>query len=400
MSLYLSRDSSMSTLATELLNENPEELADADLLRGIDLLTASNRYLALENEVLELYLQRMDPDLLAGLQDVASLPISRSALSMLSSRFGSESGSIRSFLQLTGSSAMSSLIERGPRINMSNKEDIASRETDDLRTALEELRLTSRRKRAALKAKLEETKLSLAEVREAREDLEAATQAGRIPAEKFVRHMDEWLKRADSLVEKLRLRTSTLRSMLVRFNQLLEQKEELGEKLHPIDFEQLKIENKQLQECIEHKNRHLVELKKMAGNQITFSSTGSCNLQLANQKKKMLEQMSDLSELQEEMANKNKQMRAMAREADTVEMEMNKAAACLDNVRTLMDNYSNTVPDVMDYVHKKAELYEMRRALKVWTRRQKIQQTALIACRRVLRQLTAPERRSSRQMFN
>jgi hypothetical protein len=42
------------------------ELADADLLKGIDLMIASNHYLALENEVIEIYLQRMNPDLLLG----------------------------------------------------------------------------------------------------------------------------------------------------------------------------------------------------------------------------------------------------------------------------------------------------------------------------------------------
>jgi hypothetical protein len=42
------------------------ELADAELLKGIDLMIASNHYLALENEVIEMYLQRMNPDLLVG----------------------------------------------------------------------------------------------------------------------------------------------------------------------------------------------------------------------------------------------------------------------------------------------------------------------------------------------
>jgi 2',3'-cyclic-nucleotide 2'-phosphodiesterase (5'-nucleotidase family) len=35
-------------------------------VKGIDLMTASNHYLALENEVIEMYLQRMNPDLLVG----------------------------------------------------------------------------------------------------------------------------------------------------------------------------------------------------------------------------------------------------------------------------------------------------------------------------------------------
>jgi hypothetical protein len=49
-------------------------LADADLMKGIKLMTTANHYLALENEVIEMYLQRMNPELLTGkLHDVKML---------------------------------------------------------------------------------------------------------------------------------------------------------------------------------------------------------------------------------------------------------------------------------------------------------------------------------------
>jgi hypothetical protein len=48
-------------------------------------------------------------------------------------------------------------------------------------------------------------------------------------------------------------------------NQLVEQKEALGENLHQIDFEQLKIENSQLLETIKQKNHNLLKMKKMTG---------------------------------------------------------------------------------------------------------------------------------------
>jgi histone deacetylase 6 len=67
------------------------------------------------------------------------------------------------------------------------------------------------------------------------------------------------------MVEKLRLHTSAMRPRFVRVNQLLKQKEELGENLHLIDFEQLKIENKQLVEKTEQKNHSLFEMKKITG---------------------------------------------------------------------------------------------------------------------------------------
>jgi histone deacetylase 6 len=56
-----------------------------------------------------------------------------------------------------------------------------------------------------------------------------------------------------------------LRCRFLRVNQLLEQKKELGENLHIIDFEQLKVENKELMEKTEQKNHSLFQMKKITG---------------------------------------------------------------------------------------------------------------------------------------
>ena len=44
------------------------------------------------------------------------------------------------------------------------------------------------------------------------------------------------------------------------------QKEEMGEVLHEVDFNQLKIENQQYLEKIDERNQDLLRLKLMAGN--------------------------------------------------------------------------------------------------------------------------------------
>ena len=46
----------------------------------------------------------------------------------------------------------------------------------------------------------------------------------------------------------------------------IKQKEEMGEVLHEVDFNQLKIENQQYLEKIDEKNQELLRLKLMAGN--------------------------------------------------------------------------------------------------------------------------------------
>lgn len=51
------------------------------------------------------------------------------------------------------------------------------------------------------------------------------------------------------------------------------QKEEAGEVRHEVDFEQLKIENKQFSERFEEKNQELLKLKLSAGNTMQVLNT-------------------------------------------------------------------------------------------------------------------------------
>ena len=67
-------------------------------------------------------------------------------------------------------------------------------------------------------------------------------------------------------MEKLRLKNSTLRVKKRKLQVQLKQKEEAGEVRHEVDFEQLKIENKQFNERFEEKNQELLKLKLSAGN--------------------------------------------------------------------------------------------------------------------------------------
>lgn len=69
----------------------------------------------------------------------------------------------------------------------------------------------------------------------------------------------------DTLIDKLRLKNSTLKQQKSKLKMQLKQKEEMGEVLHEVDFQQLKIENTQYLEKIEEKNQELMRLKLMAG---------------------------------------------------------------------------------------------------------------------------------------
>ena len=66
------------------------------------------------------------------------------------------------------------------------------------------------------------------------------------------------------MIEKIRLKNSTLKVQKHKLQTQLRQKEEMGEVLHAIDFDQLKIENQQYLAKIEERNNELLKLKMSA----------------------------------------------------------------------------------------------------------------------------------------
>ena len=75
------------------------------------------------------------------------------------------------------------------------------------------------------------------------------------------------------MAEKLRLKNMTLKSQIQKMETQLQQKEDMGEVLHVIDFDQLKIENQQYLEKIEERNNELLRLKLTTGNTVQVLNT-------------------------------------------------------------------------------------------------------------------------------
>ncbi len=80
------------------------------------------------------------------------------------------------------------------------------------------------------------------------------------------------------MVEKLRLKNATLRVKKRKLGGQLKVKEEAGEVRSEVDFEQLKIENKQFSGKFDEKNEELLKLKLSAGNTLQIlNSYKVCN---------------------------------------------------------------------------------------------------------------------------
>ncbi|XP_012276405.1 coiled-coil domain-containing protein 113 isoform X2 [Orussus abietinus] len=391
------------------------EMSDEDLKELLEQTLRTNRMLALENDVFERYLTRYDPQCLQTMaqilesakqaQMVASqlAPIS-SVLSLTGSgvgpaisrdKNGKASPSISS-LQTFGSRRFTGIqtipTQKGFKITLTHRMEMASREIEEMKRNLLSLEKVAAKKRANLAAEIEEVKLRIMETTDAALELDQVVKkgldpiSGKIPAEKFIRYMEDWLKTADSIVEKLRLKSSTLKSQIKKAKQQLQQREETGETLRAIDFEQLAIENQDYVRKIEEKNHYLLEMKKISGRY---------GLELTDQKQKLNDQMSTLKTIKKDIEAKKQQISKLENQRINTETEVQKTSQQVASILQLMDEY--TAPEVLDFVKIQAELREMQKTYKRLDRHKNIQMITIKTCKKRLegiKQDTKPSTRS------
>lgn len=357
-----------------------EDLTDQQLIDIVTDLETDYNHQSLENQIFREFLFNNDPSILHGFKTLFDFAKGEGPAppELLSDYALRRSG------KLDSASLSSMLDTRGPKVNISQKIDMVIKATEDIEAKLEIFLGKSQKVRTRLKAELEEFRIRECDIREARDIFEfnivthgvdKLTQ--RIPAEKFIRYMEDWLKSATLNIEKLRLRTASLQVHFKKVSQTLVQRQELGENVHPVDFDQLEIENKHFLEKIDQKNIHFVELKKM---------NGGANLVLSKHKKYLQKQQQEYNSLKSKIGKHEKLMLEIEKECDSVAKEAERAAETLEYIKKLKNSY--TVPDVMDYIKLKRELNEYRKNVKVWQRRKKIQDITLNACIRQMKNIT------------
>ncbi|KAL3907701.1 MAG: hypothetical protein SGPRY_010080, partial [Prymnesium sp.] len=178
-------------------------------------------------------------------------------------------------------------------------------------------------------------------------------RTGKTIAEKAVRYMEEKLRAKGATAEKLRLKNVTLKTQIQKMEGQLQQKEDMGEVLHVIDFDQLKIENQQYLEKIEERNNELLRLKLTTGNTV----------QVLNTLKHKLNNLTTESEwLKRETNQRKESLVKITEEIARVEQEKEQAAR-LDRKLRREENSESNMPQVLDYVSQKAEMYDVERQL-------------------------------------
>ena len=342
-------ESVLSATTPDHIDDLLADKTDEELAELVENTMGVNDVLKHETEIFERYLKRVEPkELAANFQTAPALPQAEN-LVRGRRRIRSRGGAVDKLLQLTPE----------------QKYDIAQHEIDVLRNEMKKMNEDAEKVLDGYKASLEELELWFAETKKGLYEFDrdvckgaVNSRTGEIVAEKVVRFFEDKLRSRDTLIEKLRLKNSTMRVLKKKLILQLKQKEEMGEVLHEVDFNQLKIENHQYLEKIDEKNQELLRLKLMAGN----------TLQVLNKYKEKLNLLTlDAVQLKSDIASKQEILKKFNLEIQTVEEERNNAEKKNMKLRQRLSDFK--VPNVQNYVEIKSNLIDLKKIVKSWERK-------------------------------
>ncbi|KNE63947.1 hypothetical protein AMAG_09010 [Allomyces macrogynus ATCC 38327] len=271
------------------------------------------------------------------------------------------------------------------------KAEIATRELEELRDDMEKRKLDWGKAMDNLRAEMEEIEIGVSEIKKAmyefkRDIVQTALseRTGKVMAEKVIRYFEDKMRARDTTLEKIRLKNSTLKTQKNKLMLQLKQKEEMGEVLHAIDFDQLKIENHQYLAKIEERNAELLKLKMAAGK----------IMQVMNVYKRRLAGLEDESgRLRFEIKSRRDLLARLHDEAQQVHGDTDKALRV--NKTLMAAGREFRVPSVMEYVMLKANHEELLTKVRSWRCKVEIAQMALTRNQQLLGAMVAESARTS-----
>merc|ERR1711998_175809 len=192
---------------------------------------------------------------------------------------------------------------------------------------------------------------------------------GKRMAEKVLQYFEKKLQAKDAQIQKLEAKNVSLTGSIKKM-------EQMGEVLNVIDFDQLKIENKQFLEKIEERNNELITLKLTTGNTV----------QVLNTLKKRLSKLNSESEwLMSEIAQRVDLKLKVEEDVDRVADEAR--ALTRANQRAKREQQTSDMPHVIEYVKQKLELDTLTKNVENWTQKARIAEGELQRQRRKLREM-------------
>ncbi|XP_037075828.1 coiled-coil domain-containing protein 113-like isoform X2 [Pollicipes pollicipes] len=367
-----------------------DQLTDEQLAKSTEQLQANVKMLQLETDVFEKFLQRVDPwehAATAGgsIQPGSSVQSTTPSLSPaqsasdVSTSDQSTRSTLRGRRKQSGKGGRSGYSGgmRGValvRLTPEQRCDVASRELEELNEALQAQENQHERSLQNLRAVLEAADIRLKEIQNVSAAFEKDVIKGavnprssRVMSEKVQRHFDELNKSRDALLEKLRLKNANMKTMTRKLETHMRQKEEMGEVLRQVDFDQLKIENQQFLDRIEDKNNTMIQLKLLAGR----------SLHELNQQKRKMQALTEEGRRLDAATQREQAIgQRVTTEHAVVEKQLVTSRAINDKLRTHMANYR--VPPTMDYIRTNDRVYKLKRKVIIWQRKLDISKMTLL----------------------
>ncbi|XP_059120588.1 coiled-coil domain-containing protein 113 isoform X2 [Peromyscus eremicus] len=187
-----------------------------------------------------------------------------------------------------------------------------------------------------------------------------------LATQKVMKYIEDMNRRRDNMKDKLCLKNVSLKVQKKKMLLQLRQKEEVGEALHDVDFQQLKIENAQFLETIEARNQELIQLKLASGN----------TLQVLNTYKNKLHRAMDIyNNLDKEILQRNELLGKIEKETIQAEEDRAKAHALNNKLRKQLAEFR--APQVMMYVKEKILNGELEKTIRMWERKVEIAEMSL-----------------------
>ncbi|KAJ7312078.1 hypothetical protein JRQ81_006415 [Phrynocephalus forsythii] len=334
----------------EELQQDLAPLSLAQLAALVEETSYANSMLQLETEMFEKFFSRIETKDLVPEKHGSSLDLGQVAYTR---------GRRRSKLRTVADRLICLTVEQ--------KCDIAQRELEETKEETQRIKERSEKILQNYLAVLEEADIRITDIKRAAVDFDKGIvktitkkKGSVIASEKVLRYMEDKIRSRDALKEKIRLKNDSLK------------KEELGEALHEVDFQQLKIENAQFLEKIDERNQELLQLK------LTMGRT----LQVLNFYKRKLQSATAMaSQLVKDMAQRKESLDKIEHEAILAGEERNTAELLNRKLRKQLANYK--VPPVLDYVHEKIHVQELGNTIRIWERKVEIAEMALESYRSV-----------------
>lgn len=186
-------------------------------------------------------------------------------------------------------------------------------------------------------------------------------RTGTIMAEKVTRYFEEKLKQKSALIDKIHLKNAAMKNHRMKMDAQVKHKEEQGDSLHSIDFHQLQIKNSQFNQKINERNTELLKLKMTTGKTVQVLNTAKRNLNDLMTESKRLR--SDIKERQEATVK-------LSEELTRVESEVRKERK--KNKKYKIQQSNPDMPQVLDYVNQKSNMYDLDGEVRNWERKVEI----------------------------